>query len=192
MTTRLCLSVCGSENHSTFLLQCGLNAPWRPFNFGPPTRNLSHPTSFSPCSRSSLQFSGLHSEILVFRLWKCTEYTCPCFTWSCLVSNLGLRVISLRVLPRLGFEQGDGDAAEKCMFQVVLGDSMQEMTTCDWLVFPGRGWACPKLCQPSLQRSSQHVPSKISFLILFPCWPLYWSLPHSRNHGGIHFQQKPP
>ena len=46
------------------------------------------------------------------------------------MSSQGLRVTSLGVLPRLGFEQGDGDVAEKCMFQVVQGDPMQEMTTC--------------------------------------------------------------
>ena len=46
------------------------------------------------------------------------------------MSSQGLRVTSLGVLARLGFEQGDGDGAEKCMFQVVLGDPMQEMTTC--------------------------------------------------------------
>ena len=46
------------------------------------------------------------------------------------MSSLGLRVTTLGVLPRLGFEQGDGDAAEECMFQVVQGDPMQKMTTC--------------------------------------------------------------
>ena len=46
------------------------------------------------------------------------------------MSSVGPRVTSLGVLPRLGFEQGDADEAEKCMFQVVLGDPMQEMTTC--------------------------------------------------------------
>ena len=40
------------------------------------------------------------------------------------MSSLGLGVTSLGVLPRLGFEQGDVDEAEKCMFQVVQGDPM--------------------------------------------------------------------
>ena len=83
------------------------------------------------------------------------------------MSSLGLRVTTLRVLPRLGFEQGDGDAAEECMFQVVQGDSMQEMTTCGGLVFPARGGACPELCEPCVQRFSQHVPSKSLFSSCF-------------------------
>ena len=66
------------------------------------------------------------------------------------MSSLGLRVTSLGVLPRLRFEQGDGDGAEN-----------------------GWGGACPELCEPCVQRSSQHVPSQISFLILFPCWRGY-------------------
>ena len=173
---------------STFLLQGGLKANWKPFNSGPPTRNLFHPTSFFQCSRSSPQFSSFQSEPPVFILWDCTEYTCPWSTWSCLVSRLGLMVTSLGVLPRLAFLTVWGEAY-KCMLQVVLGDPKKEMTTCDWLVFPGRGGACSDVCKSHVRRSSQHVPSQIPFLILFPCWHLHWSLPHSRDHGRIHFHE---
>ena len=83
------------------------------------------------------------------------------------MSSLELRVTSLGVLPRLAFEQCDGDSAEKCMFQVVQGDPMQEMTSFGSLVFPARGGACPELCEPCVQRSSPHVPSKSLFSSCF-------------------------
>ena len=103
-----------------------------------------------------------------------------------------LMLTSLGVLPNLGFIQGDGDEADKCILQVVLDDSKKEMTTCDWLVFPGRGGACSEMWVPGVERSSQHVPSQISFLILFSCWHLHWSLPNSWDHGGIHFHEELP
>ena len=75
------------------------------------------------------------------------------------------------------------------MVQVVLGDPKKEMTTCDRLVLPGRGGACSEVCEPHVQRYSQHVASQVSFLILFSCWHLHWSLSHGRDHGGIHFHE---
>lgn len=53
-----------------------------------------------------------------------------------------------------------------------VGWSQDEMTTCDWLVFPGKvSW---------LQRWAQakylnDAPSHISF-ILFSCWLLHWAI----------------
>ena len=44
-----------------------------------------HPTLFSQCSCSLPQFPSFQSETPVFRLWECTEYTCPCSSWSCLL-----------------------------------------------------------------------------------------------------------
>ena len=38
---------------------------------------------------------------------------------------------SLAVIPRLGFEQGDGDETDKHIRQVSLDDPKKEMTTCD-------------------------------------------------------------
>ena len=99
MIIRLYWSVCGNENHSTFLLQGGLKAPWGPFNSGPPTRNLFHPPPFpvNSCSHITPQSSSLQPESTVFSLWDCTEYICPFSTWSSLASSLGLMVTSLCV-----------------------------------------------------------------------------------------------
>ena len=97
----LAWSFCGNVNHLTFLLQDGLKANWRPFNSGPSSRNLFHPTSFSQCSRSSPQFSSFQSETPVLWLWDFIEYTCS--IWNYLVSSLGLTVTPLGVLPRLAF-----------------------------------------------------------------------------------------
>ena len=47
MTQWLILSVCESEDHSTFLWRGGLKAPWSPFNSGPPIRKLKPHLLFS-------------------------------------------------------------------------------------------------------------------------------------------------
>ena len=145
----------------------GLNAPWRPLHSGPLMRNLFHPTSFSQYSCSSPQFSSFQSETPVFTLWECTENTCSCSTWNCLVSNLGLIVTSVCVIPRIRFYHNDGNEADKCMLQVVLDDPMKQKITCGWLVFPGRGGACSVVCESGVQRFSQHVSAQISFHLVF-------------------------
>ena len=98
MTTRLCLDICGSENHSTYPLQCGLNGPWSPLNSGPADRNLSHPASLFQCSVARLCFlvssrtplsSGCENVVSTLALVphgaflnKCTSSWCLTF-WIC-------------------------------------------------------------------------------------------------------------
>lgn len=145
----------------------GLNVPWRPLHSGPLMRNLFHPTSFSQYSCSSPQFSNFQSETPVFTLWECTENTCSYSTWNCLVSNLGLIVISVCVIPRIRFYHNDGDKADECVLQVMQDDPMKKTTTCGWLAFPERGGACPVVCESGVQRFSQHVPSEVSSHLVF-------------------------
>ena len=101
-------------------------------------------------------------------------------------------VTSLGIIPRLGFEQGDGDERDKHIHQVLLDDPKKEMTTCDWSVSPGRGGTCIVVCEPRVQRCSQYVPSQIPFLILFSCRHHVCILPHGQDHGGIHFHEELP